>query len=102
MPDLEVITENLRAASDAAHEVAGAVRPIDVTAVGDAADAIPGALAASLFQELEKHLAANMSEVAGGFADIADAMHDAATEYERNEAAAAEAMAAPYAPKPGI
>lgn len=102
MPDLEVITENIRAAAGAAHEVAEALRPIDVTAVGEAAEAIPGARAANLFEQLEKHLVANLTRVASGFAGIADAMHDAAHLYERNEEAAAEAMAVPYAPEPGI
>lgn len=57
MPDLEVITEEIRAAGDAAQEVAETVRPIDVGAVSDAAEAIPDAQAVNLFKQLEKHLA---------------------------------------------
>lgn len=102
MPDLEVITGEIRVAGDAAREAAEAVRPIDVGAVSDAAEAIPDAQAASLFEQLEKHLSATLVKVANGFAEIADAMHDAADLYERNEHAAAQAMAVPYAPEPGV
>ena len=102
MPDVEVITEEIRAAGDAAAEAAEEVRRIDVGAVGDAAAAIPGSRAADLFRKLEKHLATNFDRAAEGFGAIGDAMHDAADLYEQNEHAAAAAMAVPYAPELGI
>ena len=102
MLDVEVITEDIRAAGDAATEVAEAVRRIDISAVGDAAAAIPGSGAADLFRKLETHLATNLDKAAEGFGSIGDAMHEAADLYEQNEHAAAAAMAVPYAPEPGI
>lgn len=86
---------HIRAAGSAAGEVADGVRPIEVDAVAQAAQAIPGAKAAGLFGQVEQHLASNLEKVAGGFAAFGNSLQDAADRYEHYEQHTAEELAVP-------